>query len=84
MWVGPHANRYSNPLGMRPLGGSAEMGKYGASNKCGPIGVEEGKAAITAEKGGPAPMMSKLEAGAEDSSLAPSQFTVQVARSPNQ
>ena len=40
-------------------------------------------AAIAVEEGAAAPPMPKLEAGAEDSSLAPSQFTVPVATAPN-
>ena len=50
------------------------LGEEDASDWSGMMGTEEGKAPIAAEKGAAAP--TKLEAGAKDSLLAPSQFTV--------
>ena len=47
------------------------------------MGMEEGETAILAEKGATAPMIPKPEAGAEDSSIAPSQFNVSLATTPN-
>ena len=47
------------------------------------MGLEEGKPAIAVEKGAAAATMLKPEAGAEDSSMAPSQFTIPVATAPN-
>ena len=55
------------------------MGEDGASDARGRMATEEGEAVITTEKVGPDPMMTKPEAGAEDSFLAPSQFTISVA-----
>ena len=59
------------------------MGEDSVSNGSVMMGTKEGKAAIAAEKGGPSPTMPKLKAGAEDSFIAPGQFTVPVATTPN-
>ena len=48
------------------------LGKDIASNGNGPMGTDEGKAAIAVEKGSAASMILKPEAGVEDSALAPS------------
>ena len=47
------------------------------------MGTDEANAAMDAEKEAPTPSMSNLEARAEGSSLAPSQFTVPVATAPH-
>ena len=59
------------------------MGEDGASNGRSPVGSGEGKPVIDAEKGRTTPTKPKMEAGAEGSSLAPSQFTIPVATTPN-
>ena len=61
-----------------------EKGKAGQEGGLrGPMGTDEGNVAMDAEKGSPASSMSNLEAGAEGSSLAPSQFTVPVVAAPH-
>ena len=45
------------------------MDEEGAFNARGPMGTDEGKAAINEEKGSPAPTMPKLDAGMEGSSM---------------
>ena len=59
------------------------MGEDRASNKSNPMGTEEGKVVIAAEKGPAIPMMPKLEASGKDSLLAPSQFIIPIATASN-
>ena len=62
--------------GPKNQGEEGEAGREGGSR--GPMGTDEANAAMDAEKGPPAPLMSNLEAGVEGSSLVPSQFIVPV------
>ena len=73
----PGRHDTANPLACVPPT-RLMMGEDSAFGGRGPMRTDTANAVMDVDKGPPAPTMSNLEARAESSSLAPSQFTVPV------